>query len=174
MTARHGAGSIAGRASFVQSHLVATTKLKVKLQRDERGAVSFVVPEEVVESFRSGKRPPVQTTINGYPYRARVAVYGGISYVALRKDVLEGAGVDAGDSVNITIDLDQAPREVEIPPELTRALNADRAAQAAFEKLSYTHRKEWATHIAEAKREETRKRRVSRAVEQLRAGKKEP
>ena len=153
---------------------MAATKLKVKLQRDDRGAVSFVVPDEVVESFRSGKRPPVQTTINGYPYRTRLSVYGGISYVALRKDVLEVAGVAAGDSVNVTIDLDQAPREVEVPPELTRALNADRAAQAAFEKLSYTHRKEWANWIAEAKREETRKRRVRQAVEGLRSGKKEP
>jgi hypothetical protein len=153
---------------------VAAKKLKAKLQRDDRGTVSFVVPEDVVESFRSGKRPPVQTTINGYPYRTRVAVYGGVSYVMLRKDVLAGAGVDAGDSVNVTIDLDQAPREVEIPPELTRALNADRAAQAAFEKLSYTHRKEWARWIAEARREETRRRRVARAVEMLRAGRKEP
>jgi len=153
---------------------VAHKKLKVKLERDERGAVSFTVPEDVVESFRSGKRPPVQTTINGYPYRTRVAVYGGISYVMLRKDVLDGAGVSAGDRVEITIDLDQAPREVEVPPELTRALNADRAAQAAFEKLSYTHRKEYARWIVEAARDETRRRRVERAIEMLRAGRQHP
>ena len=153
---------------------MAAKNLKVKLQLDDRGAVSFVVPEDVVESFRSGKRPPVQTTINGYPFRTRVAVYGGVSSVMLHKEILDGAGVGAGDTVNVTIDLDQAPRELEMPPELTRALNADRAAQAAFEKLSYTHRKEYAKWIADAAREETRKRRVARAVEMLRAGKQSP
>src|SRR5438132_1494849 len=159
---------------FVQSRFVAAKKLKAKLERDDRGAVSFAIPEEVVESFRSGKRPPVQTTINGYPYRTRVAVYGGVSYVMLRKDVLEGAGVGPGDSVEVTIDLDQAPREVDVPPELTRALNADRAAQAAFEKLSYAHRKEYVRWIGEAKRDDTRRRRVQRAVEMLRAGRQAP
>jgi hypothetical protein len=146
----------------------------VKLDAGERGMVSFVVPEDVVESLGSGKRPPVNVTINGYPYRTRVAVYSGVSYVGLRKDIQAGAGVKAGDRVSVTIELDHAPREVEVPADLARALNGDRVAQQAFDKLSYTHRKEYARWIEEAKRDDTRRRRVNRAVEMLRGGRMNP
>ncbi|MCA1834637.1 MAG: YdeI/OmpD-associated family protein [Actinomycetota bacterium] len=153
---------------------MARKRFSARLEEDERGACSFVVPDEIVGSLGAGKRPPVNTTINGYPYRTRVAVYDGVSYVALRKDIQAGASLGPGDRVTVTIELDESPREIDVPPDLARALNGDRAAQAAFDKLSFTHRKEYTQWITDAKREETRRRRVGRAVEMLRGGVKTP
>jgi uncharacterized protein YdeI (YjbR/CyaY-like superfamily) len=78
--------------------------------------------------------------------------------------------VDAGDTVELQLELDTKPREVDVPEALATALAKDANARAAYEKLSYTHRKEYARWIAEAKRDETRERRVAKAIEQLRAG----
>jgi hypothetical protein len=153
---------------------MAPKKLTVQLEENERGRVSFAVPDTLVDSLGAGKRPPVHATINGFPYRTRVAVYGGVSYIGLRKDVQAGAGVGPGDRVTVTISLDDTPREVDLPPDLARALNRDRAAQAAFDKLSFTHRKEYVVWIEEAKRDDTRKRRVDRTAEMLRQGKNHP
>ena len=153
---------------------MARKRFSTKLELDRRGACSFIVPEDVVEWLGAGKQPPVNVTINGYPYRTRISVYDGASFVMLRKDVQAGAGVGPGDRATVTVELDEAPREVDVPPDLARALNRDRAAQAAFDKLSYTHRKEYTRWITEAKREETRKRRVERAADMLRRGVKNP
>jgi hypothetical protein len=153
---------------------VARKRFSTKLELDRRGACSFVVPDDVVDGLGAGKRPPVNVTINGYPYRSRIGAYDGSSFVMLRKDIQKGAGVGPGDRVTVTVELDEAPREVDVPADLARALNRDRAAQAAFDKLSYTHRKEYTRWITEAKREETRKRRVDRAAEMLRRGVKNP
>jgi uncharacterized protein YdeI (YjbR/CyaY-like superfamily) len=84
--------------------------------------------------------------------------------------VRQGAGVAAGDQVDVILELDAAPREVEMPPALAAALAQDAQARAAFEKLAFTHRKEYARWVAEAKREETRERRVQQALEMIKAG----
>jgi uncharacterized protein YdeI (YjbR/CyaY-like superfamily) len=78
--------------------------------------------------------------------------------------------VEAGDAVTVAIALDDAPREVEVPPALAAALEGDAEAREKFEALAFTHRKELARWVAEAKREETRERRVAQALEMLRAG----
>jgi uncharacterized protein YdeI (YjbR/CyaY-like superfamily) len=78
--------------------------------------------------------------------------------------------VAAGDQVDVILELDAAPREVEMPPALSAALAQDAQARAAFEKLAFTHRKEYARWVAEAKREETRERRVQQALEMIKAG----
>ena len=83
----------------------------------------------------------------------------------------EGAGVQAGDTVEVALELDTAPREVEPPEEFAKALADDPVARAAFDGLAYTHRKEYARWIEEAKREHTRQRRVTQAIEILRTGK---
>ena len=80
-------------------------------------------------------------------------------------------GVQAGDEAAVTIELDEAPREVEVPVDLAAALAADPQAAASFEQMAFTHRKEYARWIAEAKRDETRQRRVAQAVEMIKAGK---
>ena len=131
------------------------------------------VPFDVKKRFGKA-RAPVKLRVRGTEVRTTVAVYGGRYYVGFNKDVREQAGIRPGDSVAVEIELDEEPREVEVPPELARALDADPEAKAAFDRLSYTHRREYAEWIADAKREETRERRLEKAVAMLREGTKHP
>jgi uncharacterized protein YdeI (YjbR/CyaY-like superfamily) len=94
----------------------------------------------------------------------------GESLLGLNRAVRDAAGVEAGDAVEVTIELDTAPREVEVPADLAGALAGDPVASQAFEKLAFTHRKEFARWIEEAKRPETRERRVAQTVQRLREG----
>jgi Bacteriocin-protection, YdeI or OmpD-Associated/Domain of unknown function (DUF1905) len=134
-------------------------------------AAAFVLTDdEVAEVGEGAKRFPVEATVNGYTWRTSVARMRGEYLVGLNREVREGAGVQAGDTVEVALELDAAPREVDVPPALAAALAGDDAARAAYEKLAYTHRKEFARWIAEAKREETRERRVTQALEMLKLG----
>ena len=117
------------------------------------------------------KRFPVVATVNGYTWRTSVARMGGEFLLGLNREVRQGAGVEADDEVDVSIELDVAPREVEVPEALASALAADPEAKACFEDMAFTHRKEYTRWIAEAKREETRQRRVQQALDMIRAGK---
>jgi hypothetical protein len=119
-------------------------------------------------------RPAVAGTVNGVPFRSRLMVYGGVAYLGFTNDIRAAAGVEPGVELEIELDRDAAPREVEVPEALATALAGDAAARAIFDRLAFTHRKEYAQWIAEAKRPETRERRVARALEMLRAGTKHP
>ena len=105
-------------------------------------------------------RPPVRGTVNGVPFRSRLAVYGGETMLGLTNAFRPPAGIAEGDEVEVVIERDDAPREVEVPPALQAALDGDAVARAAFERLSFTHRREYANWIAEAKQEKTRSRRA--------------
>jgi len=131
------------------------------------------VPFDAKAAFGSA-RAPVRCTINGVDYRSRLAVYSGRTYLGLRRDARDAAGLAAGDAVEVTIERDDEPSEVDVPPALTAALAGDDTARGAYEGLSFTHRKEYAQWIAEAKREETRARRVGKALTMLREGVKHP
>jgi uncharacterized protein YdeI (YjbR/CyaY-like superfamily) len=131
------------------------------------------VPFDAKAEYGSA-RAPVRCTINGVEYRSRLSVYDGTTYLGLRKDVREAARVSVGDDVQVTMELDDEPREVEVPPALAAALAGDAAARGAYERLSFTHRKEYAQWLAEAKRPETRERRVRKAIEMLNEGIKHP
>ena len=135
-------------------------------------AAAVVLDGQQVEQIGEGaKRFPVQATINGYTWRTTVMRMGGEFLLGLNKAVREAAGAQAGDNVEALIELDSAPREVEVPEALASALANDPTAKAAFEALSFTHRKEYARAVAEAKRAETRDRRVQQTIEKLREGK---
>lgn len=134
-------------------------------------AAAVVLDEEHVDAVGEGaKRFPVLATVNGYTWRTTVIRMGGEFLLGLNRAVRQEAGVEAGDAVEVALALDTAPREVEVPEALIKALAGDAAARAAFDGLAYTHRKEYARWIEEAKREETRQRRVTQALEMLRAG----
>jgi hypothetical protein len=126
------------------------------------------VPLAVVEALGRGKRPPVVVSINGYSWRSSVAVYGGQFYLPFARANRTAAGAELGDRVEVRLELDTAPREIDLPPALADALAADRAAKAAFDKLSVTIRREHAEAIGSAKTEETRGRRLVRLLESLR------
>ena len=145
-------------------------RFRAKLQ--PRGPAAAVVLDDaqVADVGEGARRFPVVATVNGYTWRTSVARMGGEFLVGLSREVRQGAGVQAGDEVDVTIELDSAPRDVEVPEALAAALAADPQAQAAFEGMAFTHRKEYARWVAEAKRDETMQRRVQQAVEMIRAG----
>jgi len=148
-------------------------EIKFRAQLQRRGPAAAVVldDEQVAAVGEGAKRFPVVATVNGYTWRTSVARMGGEFLVGLNREVRDGAGVEAGDGVDVSIALDQAPREVDVPAALATALAADAEAAAAFERMAFTHRKEYARWVAEAKRDETRDRRVAQAVEMIRTGK---
>ena len=133
-------------------------------------ATGIRIPDELVESLGAGKRPPIRVTINGYTYRSTVAVMGGDYMVGVNADNRAAAGVAGGDEVDVDIELDTAPREVSVPPDLQTALDAEPVAQRTFDKLSNSN-KGWHTlQIEGAKSDETRQRRIVRSIEALREG----
>jgi hypothetical protein len=146
--------------------------LEITAELQGRGPGSaFVLTDEQVETVGEGaKRFPAATTINGHRLRTTVARMRGEFLFGLSKAARQEASIEIGDTVTFTLELDEAPREVEVPPALASALDADPEARRLFEALAFTHRKEYARWISEAKREETRERRVAQAVEMIRAG----
>jgi hypothetical protein len=141
-------------------------------QLQPRGAAAAIVLDDaqVAVVGEGAKRFPVTATVNGYTWRTSVARMGGEFLLGLSREVRQGAKVEAGDDVEVIVELDMAPLEVEVPAALAAALAADRQAEAAFEKMAFTHRKEYARWIAAAKREDTQKRRVLQAIKMIRAG----
>jgi hypothetical protein len=118
-------------------------------------------------------RAPVRVTIGTHPpFTTTVMVYSGVAWVGLRKGQVAEFGLSPGDLVEVLVELDDAPRVVEVPPELATALNEDAVAAAAFGKLSFTHRKEYARWVAEAKRPATRSDRVAKTLQRLKDGTK--
>jgi hypothetical protein len=135
-------------------------------------AAAVVLDDDQVATVGEGaKRFPVRATVNGYTWRTSVARMRGEFLLALNREVREAAGVQVDDSVEVEIELDTLEREVEVPEALANALAGDAAAKAKFDNLAFTHRKEYARWIAEAKRDATRDRRVLKALEMLRDGK---
>jgi len=133
------------------------------LQAEGMNATGIEIPEKIVDAFGQGKKPKVAVTINGYTYRNTVAVMGGTYMVGVAKEHREKAGVKGGDKIEVTIELDTAPREVDVPKDFAAALKKA-GARAAFDKLAFSHRKEHVRSIEEAKAAETRARRIEKSV----------
>ena len=135
---------------------------------DAGGGGMFVrVPFDVEAAFGK-KRVPVQATIDGQSYRGTLVRMGSPDHMLIvLKEIRERIGKTAGDSVQVTLEEDTTPRSVEIPPDLGVALGKSPAAQAAFRKLSYTHQREYVNWIVEARRSETRQRRVAQTILKL-------
>jgi hypothetical protein len=148
-------------------------KLEFTAVLQKRGPAAAVVldDDQVAEVGEGAKRFPVKATVAGYTWRGAVARMKGEFLLGLNREVREAAGVEAGDEVAVAIALDTEERTVEVPTALADALTGDPAAKAAFDGLAFTHRKEFARWIAEAKKAETRERRVAKALEMLHEGK---
>ncbi|HEX4009501.1 MAG TPA: YdeI/OmpD-associated family protein [Solirubrobacteraceae bacterium] len=147
-------------------------EITVTAELEPHGPAAAVVLDDVqVAAVGDGaKRFPVVVTINGYTWRTTVSRMRGEFLVGMSKANREGAEVQAGDTVTMHLALDTQPREVEVPPALAAALHDDAEADAKFAALAFTHRKEFARWIEEAKREQTRERRVTQALAMLREG----
>jgi hypothetical protein len=145
-------------------------KFQTTLQLGGKTATGIVVPPEIVEALGKGKRPPVTVTINGFTYRSTVAVMGGRYMVGVSAENRTGAGVSAGDEVEIDIELDDAPRVVAVPSDFATALAADPVAKARFDGMSYSHQLQHVLAIEAAKAADTRQRRIDGALSKLREG----
>ena len=109
----------------------------------------------------------MRVTVNGYEYRSSIASMGGRFMLGLSAEVRAGAGVSAGDEIELDLQLDDAPREVEVPDDLAQALAASPSAQRAFEALSYSNRRRLVLAVEAAKAAETRQRRIAKTVADL-------
>jgi hypothetical protein len=145
-------------------------RFRTTIVQSGKTATGIQVPDEVVEALGSGKRPAVKVTVNGYSYRNTVASMGGVFMVGLSAEHRAGAGVAGGDEVEVDVELDSAPREVTVPPELAAALDAEPAARATFDGLSYSNKSWHVLQVTGAKTEETRQRRIAKSVEALKQG----
>lgn len=131
--------------------------------------VGIVVPEDVVLGFGRGKRVPVVVTIDGgYSYRNTISSMRGQYLISFNAETRAATGRGAGDEVEVTLEVDDAPRTVEVPEPLARALAADPEAAAAWAALSYSMQRQHAEAIAAAKTEETAARRVEKTLAALR------
>jgi hypothetical protein len=145
-------------------------RFRTKILAAGKTAAGIEVPEKVVTALGSSKRPPVRATINGYTYRSTVAVMGGKFMLGISNEVRKSAGVEAGQTVDIDLELDTEIREVPIPPDFAAALARDTKAKKFFDGLSYSKKLRLVIPI-DVKNVETRKERIKKTVEGLREGK---
>jgi hypothetical protein len=144
-------------------------RFRAKVLLAGKTATGVEVPAKVVEGLGSTKRPLVSVTINGYTYRSAIAPMGGVYMLGISDEVRKSAHVAAGDTIDVDVDLDTQPRDVEMPPELAKALAKDAKAKKYFESLSYSGQYRLVAPIANGKTAETRERNVAKAMQELKA-----
>lgn len=145
-------------------------KFRAVIMQSGKTAAGIHVPPAVVAALSPSRKPAVRATINGFTYRTSVAVLSGEFMLGVPPDFRAGAGVAPGDEVEVDLELDTAPREVTVPPDLVAALRADAAAQRTFDALSYSNKRRLVEPIAAAKAAETRERRIGKTVAMLHEG----
>ncbi len=143
-------------------------KFATILQKTGRNTTGFEIPAEVVEGLGGGKRPPVVVTLNGaYTYRNTIAPMAGSFWIGVSAEHRAKSGLQGGKAIEVELTIDTAPRQVIVPDDLAAALSRDKAASAAFEKLSYSHKRQHVLAIEAAKAPETRARRVAKTIDML-------
>ncbi|WP_394619694.1 YdeI/OmpD-associated family protein [Lentzea sp. JNUCC 0626] len=144
-----------------------THSFSTPVELNGKTATGLRVPAAVVEALGQGKKPRVLVTIGAHTYRSTVAVYDGDFMLPLSAANREAAGVAAGDTVEVTLELDLAERTVELPADLAEALDRHPEAKAAFTALSYSNQRQRAEAVAAAKQAETRARRIEKIITEL-------
>ncbi|AHK30574.1 hypothetical protein OPAG_03684 [Rhodococcus opacus PD630] len=145
-------------------------RFRTTIELGGKTATGFRIPENVVADLGPGKRPAVRVTIGGHTYRTTVAPMGGVFMIPLSAENRAGAGVAAGDEVDVDVELDTEPRDVTVPPDFAEALDRQPDARKAFDALSYSNRRRHVLSIEGAKTDETRQRRIGKAVDALLQG----
>ena len=140
------------------------------LELGGKTATGIQVPPDIVSALGPTKRPAVRVTINGHTYRSTVASMGGRFMLGVSADNRAAAGIAAGDHIDVDVELDTEPRTVTVPPELATALDADPEARRRFGNLSYSNQLRHTLAVDGAKTPETRRRRITKIVHDLRAG----
>jgi hypothetical protein len=142
-------------------------EFRAELQRTGGNTTGFEVPPSVVDELGGGGRPKVVVTVQGYEFRSSIAKMGGSHWLGVSAERRAGAGIEGGQVLDVTVVLDTAERTVTVPDDLAAALDADPAAKAAFEKLSYSHKSRHVLAVEGAKKPETRARRIASTIEKL-------
>jgi hypothetical protein len=153
-----------------------TYKFKARIESATvgSGGACIYFPYDVEKEFGTKGRVPVKATFDGVPYSGSLVKYGSPQHMlGILKNVREQIGKGPGDVVEVTIEKDESERTVEVPAEFQKLLKKEKV-WAAFDKLSYTHKKEYVRWVTEAKREETRTTRMAKSVDMLRSGVKTP
>ncbi|WP_372631166.1 YdeI/OmpD-associated family protein [Cohnella sp.] len=145
-------------------------KFRTTLELSKKTATGIHVPDDIVEALGAGKKPPVKVTIGSYTYRSTVASMGGRFLLPVSQEHREGAGIQAGDEIEVELELDDAPREVSVPADFAEALDRHAEAREFFGGLSYSNKRRFVLNIEGAKSAETRQRRIDKSVELLREG----
>lgn len=133
-------------------------------------AAGIHVPNEVVAALGPSRKPAIKATINGYTQRTTIATVSGRFMFGVPPEFRAGAGVAAGDKVDVEIELDTEPREVAVPADFAKALKGDAAAQRTYDALSYSNKRRLVEPIAAIKGAETRERRIAKTIALLHEG----
>ena len=148
-------------------------RFKVRLEGQQGSQVAALrLPFDVPGVFGTKARVPVRGEINGHPFRSSLCNMGDGHFMAVNAEMRAGAKCKAGDMVDVVLQRDREERVVEVPAEITQIIASNKTAQATWDSLSFTHRKEWVRAIQEAKKAETRQARINKMMEALKAGKR--
>ena len=139
---------------------------KTRIVRD--GSMCFIPLTFDPKSVFGKIRAPVKVTLNGYTYRSTIAAMGGPPCIPLRRSNREAAGLEGGETLDVRLDLDAEPRVIKPPADLAKALKGAPPAWERWQALSYSHQREYAEAVEEAKKPETRARRIARVVGTIR------
>ena len=150
---------------------LAYMKFRTEIRQSDGNATGIEIPDEVMTALGAGKKPAVTMNVNGYSYRSTVATVNGRSMVGFSAAHRAASGLAGGDEVEVNIELDTAPRVVEVPPDLQAALDAEPLAQATFDRLSNSMKGYHVSQVLDAKTPETRQRRIAKSISVLREGK---
>lgn len=146
----------------------APIRFSATLTREPDSAATFIaIPFDVLSTWGTRARVPVKGTINGVSFRGSLAPYGGIHYLGIKRDLREKLGIKAGEVVDVEIMVDTEPRVVVPPPDFQAALDANPAARVRWMKLSYSHQVEYVEAVEDAKKPETRSKRIGDSIDRL-------
>lgn len=146
-------------------------KFTASLEQNGKTATGITVPDDVIANLGGGKRPSVRITIGSYSYRTTIGVMAGEAKIPVSAEHREAAGIRAGDQLEIEVELDTSPREVNVPADFASALDSTPEARRFFDSLSNSLQRYWTGQIEAAKTEETRRRRIEGAIAKFREGK---
>lgn len=145
-------------------------KFKAVVQLHGKTATGIEVPVELLEALGTSKRPPVRVSIRGYTYRTTIGSMGGRYLIPVSAEQRAGAGIAAGEEVEVELEPDTEPRELTVPADFSEALYGNAEAKAFFEQLSYSNKRRFILSIEDAKTAETRQRRINKAIDTLKEG----
>jgi bacteriocin resistance YdeI/OmpD-like protein/uncharacterized protein DUF1905 len=147
-------------------------RFRATLESNGKTATGIRVPPEVVAALGPSRKPAVRVTIAGHTYRSTIATRSGVFLLGVSAENRQAAGVAAGDELDVELELDTEPREVTVPPDLAGALEGDAQASRFFDTLSHSQKQWYVLPIEQAKAAETRERRIAKAIDMLREGRK--